>query len=80
MAVARPPKRMVSSKAMTTKGGIDATGLPPVTRFHCIAVQIVRRKPEAVPVRPPISVKSRTRLTGRSRSSTSSISWTGTGV
>ena len=41
---------MVSSKAMTTKGGMETTGLPPVIRPHFIADQMVRRKPEAVPV------------------------------
>ncbi len=54
--------------------------LPPVTSPHTIELQIVRMKAEAIPVSPPIRVKSRTRLTGRSRSSTSSISWTGSGV
>src|SRR5207249_11666060 len=80
MTVEMPPKRIVSSKAITTNGGMDATGLPPVMRPHCIADQMVRKNPDAVPVRPPMSVNSRTGLTGRSRSRTSSISCTGTGV
>ncbi len=49
----RPPRRMVISKAMTTKGGMETTGLPPVIRSHLSAVQIVSAKPAAVPVRPP---------------------------
>src|SRR5205814_8195994 len=57
ITVARPPNRIVSSNAITTKGGIETTGLPPVVSPHCIADQIVSRNPDAVPVRPPISVK-----------------------
>jgi hypothetical protein len=41
---------------------------------------MVRKNPSEVPVSAPVSVKSRTRLNGRSRSTASSISWTGTGV
>ncbi len=50
---------------MITNGGIDTTGLPPVIRFHLSAVQIVSAKPDAVPIRPPTRVKSRTGLRGR---------------
>src|SRR5215813_913623 len=78
--VARPPKRMVSSKAMITKGGKDTGALPPVTSSHLSDDQMVRKKPVAVPVRAPIKVKSRTALTGRTLSISSSISSTGTGV
>ena len=39
-----------------------------------------RRNPVAVPVRPPTKVKKRTADTGRTRSTSSSISSTGTGV
>ena len=60
--------------------GTSCRNLPPVTCPHTIEVQIVIRNAEAMPVSPPSSVKRRTRLTGRSRSSTSSISWTGIGV
>src|SRR5215510_14041897 len=78
--VARPPKRMVSSKAMMMKGGKDTGALPPVTSSHLSDDQMVRKKPVAVPVRAPIKVKSRTALTGRTLSISSSISSTGTGV
>src|SRR5205823_13989007 len=71
--VAIPPNRIVSSNAMTTKGGMEATGLPPVVRPHCSEDQTVSMKPDAMPVGPAMTVKRRTRLTGRSRSSTSSI-------
>src|SRR5215467_10796713 len=74
--VARPPKRMVSSKAMMTKGGKDTGALPPVTSSHLSDDQMVRKKPVAVPVSAPIKVKSRTALSGL----TLSISSTGTGV
>src|SRR2546427_175582 len=89
ITVAIPPKRTISSNAMMTNGGSDDPTmppgpnwkyLPPVTRPQMSEVQIVRRKADAIPVSPPISVKRRTRLTGRSRSRTSSISCTGTGV
>ena len=43
-----PPRRIVISKAITTNGGIETTGLPPVIRFHLSAVQIVSAKPAAV--------------------------------
>src|SRR5213075_1832930 len=49
ITVARPPNRIVSSNAITTKGGIETTGLPPVVSPHCIADQIVSRNPDAVP-------------------------------
>src|SRR5439155_9519452 len=94
--VATPPKSTMSSKAMMTKGGIEeplmSPGMhqakmvghrryfPPVMRPQVSEVQIVIRNAEAMPARPPISVKRRTRLTGRSRSMTSSISCNGTGV
>src|SRR5712692_11738183 len=71
---------MVSSKAMMTNGGKDTGALPPVISSHWSEVQIVRKKPVAVPVRPPISVKKRTLLSGRTFSISSSISSTGTGV
>src|SRR6266849_3247145 len=71
---------MVSSKAMMTNGGKDTGALPPVTSSHWSEVQMVRKKPVAVPVRPPISVKKRTLLSGRTCSISSSISSTGTGV
>src|SRR5262250_1699321 len=78
--VARPPKRMVSSKAMMTKGGKDTGALPPVTSSHLSDDQMVRKKPVAVPVSAPIKVKSRTALSGLTLSISSSISSTGTGV
>src|SRR5213079_2023923 len=89
ITVAIPPKRTISSNAIMTNGGRDDPTmppgpnwkyLPPVTSPQTREVQIVRRKAETMPVSPPISVKRRTRLTGRSRSRTSSISCTGTGV
>ena len=49
--MARPPNRMVSSKAMITKGGKDTGALPPVTSSHLSDVQMVRKKPVAVPVK-----------------------------
>src|SRR5436190_5262780 len=54
--------------------------LPPTIRLHLSEDHAVRIQAEASPTRPPSSVKMRTLLTGRSRSTTSSISWTGTGV
>jgi hypothetical protein len=66
------PSRMVSSNAMTTYGGIEAIGLPPVISDQSSDIQIVMPNPAAQPVRPPISVKSRTALTDWS--SASSIS------
>ena len=60
--VQSPPRRIVISKAMTTNGGMETTGLPPVIRFHLSAVQIVSAKPAAVPVSAPTRVKSRTGL------------------
>ncbi len=89
MTVARPPKSTISSKAMMKNGGSDeplmplpagCMYLPPVTRPHTIELQIVSKKADAIPVSPPIRVNRRTRLTGRSRSRTASISWTGNGV
>lgn len=74
-----PAKRIVSSKAITTKGGIEITGFPPVIRFHLSEDQIVNAKPEKVPVSPPTRVKRRTGLTGRPTSTASLISSTGTG-
>src|SRR3989442_1114806 len=56
------------------------TTTAPVTPPAAATIRSVRRKADAIPVSPPISVKRRTRLTGRSRSRTSSISCTGTGV
>src|SRR5262249_36442555 len=78
--VASPPKRMVSSKAMITKGGKDTGALPPVTSSHLSDDQMVRKKPVAVPVRAPIKGKSRTALRGRTLSVSSSIPSPGTGV
>ena len=71
---------MVSSKAMMTKGGKDTGALPPVTSSHLSDDQMVRKNPVAVPVSAPASVKSRTLLSGRTFSISSSISSTGTGV
>ena len=78
--VASPPNRMVSSNAMITKGAYDTGCLPPVTSDQTREDQMLRRNPVAVPVRPPISVNSRTFDSGRTRSTSSSISSTGTGV
>ncbi len=69
------PSRMVSSKAMTTYGGIDAMVLPPTSSGQSSDIQIVMPNPAAQPVSPPIRVKRRTGLTGCS--SASSISWFG---
>ena len=41
---------------------------------------MVRKNPSVVPESPPTSVKRRTLESGRSTSSVSRISWTGTGV
>ena len=79
-ALARPPKRIVSSNAMMTKGGMETTALPPVRSSHLSDDQMVRKNPVAVPARPPTSVKNRTADTGRTFSTSSSISSTGTGV
>ena len=71
---------MVSSKAMMTKGGYDTGSFAPVTRLHLSEDQMVRKKPVLVPVRAPIRVNRRTLESGRTRSTSSSISSTGTGV
>src|SRR5262249_38263238 len=63
-SVHRPPKRIVSSKAMTTKGGMETTGFPPTMSPHLRDDQMVSQKPVAVPVRPPTSVNRRTGLRG----------------
>ena len=79
-AEASPPRRIVSSKAMMTKGGYETGSLPPVTRLHWTEDQMVRKKPRLVPVNAPVSVKRRTLLSGRTRSTSCSISSMGTGV
>ena len=72
---------MVSSNAMMTNGGKD-TGVLAARdqRPDSSDDQIVRKKPVAVPVRAPISVNSRTLESGRTFSTSSSISSIGTGV
>src|SRR2546425_453406 len=83
ITVATPPNSTIISNMMTTYGGLTGKpigGLPPRKRPHWSDVHAVRIHADASPSRPPSSVKIRTRLTGRSRSSTSSISCTGIGV
>src|SRR4029453_17029834 len=55
-------------------------GLPPTTSPHLSDVHAVSSQADASPTSPPRRVKTRTWLTGRSRSTTSSISCTGIGV
>ena len=59
---------------------MDTGALPPVTSSHLSDVQIVRKKPVAVPVRAPTSVKRRTFESGSTFSISCSISSIGTGV
>ena len=79
--VARPPKRMVSSKAMMMKGGKGHGRLAARDQLPLACDdQMVRKNPVAVPVSAPARVNSRTALSGRTFSISSSISSTGTGV
>jgi hypothetical protein len=73
----------IISNMMTMYGGLTGKpigGLPPTKSDHVSDVHCVSSQAAIRPTIPPSSVKTRTRLTGRSRSRTSSISWTGSGV
>ena len=58
--VASEPKRIVSSKPMTTNDGIAVIGLPPTRSGQSLDIQIASEKPAAQPVRPAKSVQRRT--------------------
>ncbi len=65
----------VSSNPMTTKAGIATIGLPPTSSGQLRFIQICMENAAVVPVRPPMSVKSRTGLTVCPHASSSS--WLG---
>src|SRR5262245_56192972 len=78
--VDKPPSRIVNSNAMMMNGGKETGALPPVSNDQMSDDQMVRKNPVAVPVKPPINVNRRTFDSGRTRSTSCSISSMGAGV
>jgi len=74
------PNKMVISKTMTIKAGMEINGLPPVIRGQSKTVPMVKANPPINPLSAPAKVKYFNLLGGTYFSTISSTSWSGCGI